>query len=303
VQPVEDANRWDVMMRAQTRVPLQQSWGYGAVMQRYGAEVHRVQATSADGSLVAFQWLERRICKWFRLMWLPRGLAGVMPEQVMPLLRFLQEKANRWRGQFFFAMPEWAEPGAKTLKDAGFHRVITPYHTVWCDLSIDDATRRQNLHKKWRYSLQKAEDSSLTWKELSTRDPDFWYLLKKENHQQQRLGYRGLPPTMLADYENLAGEGSLLAISAYLPGGAEPVAGMIFLLHHGSATYQLGWNGPDGRAHHAHHLLMWQAQMQLASRGIRWLDLGGVNTEESAGVARFKLGLGGEVMTLAGTFF
>ena len=36
--------------------------------------------------------------------------------------------------------------------------------------------------------------------------------------------------------------------------------------------------------------------------GVRWLDLGGLATDRSPGIARFKLGLGGEIVTLAGTF-
>jgi hypothetical protein len=33
------------------------------------------------------------------------------------------------------------------------------------------------------------------------------------------------------------------------------------------------------------------------------LDLGGINTARSAGIARFKIGTGGEVLQLAGTYF
>jgi lipid II:glycine glycyltransferase (peptidoglycan interpeptide bridge formation enzyme) len=40
----------------------------------------------------------------------------------------------------------------------------------------------------------------------------------------------------------------------------------------------------------------------LQQRGVRLLDLGGVNTQRSAGIARFKLGTGGRVLTLAGTY-
>jgi lipid II:glycine glycyltransferase (peptidoglycan interpeptide bridge formation enzyme) len=42
---------------------------------------------------------------------------------------------------------------------------------------------------------------------------------------------------------------------------------------------------------------------ELKERGIRRLDLGGVNTIRSSGIARFKMSTGGEVVTLAGTYF
>jgi lipid II:glycine glycyltransferase (peptidoglycan interpeptide bridge formation enzyme) len=52
----------------------------------------------------------------------------------------------------------------------------------------------------------------------------------------------------------------------------------------------------------AHHLILWRAIEELRERGVRILDLGGVNTIRSAGVARFKMRTGGKVLTLAGTY-
>jgi len=49
-------------------------------------------------------------------------------------------------------------------------------------------------------------------------------------------------------------------------------------------------------------VLLWRAIQELKAFGIRRLDLGGVNTQRSAGLARFKMGLGGEVRQFAGTY-
>ena len=35
---------------------------------------------------------------------------------------------------------------------------------------------------------------------------------------------------------------------------------------------------------------------------VRWLDMGGLATDRAPGIARFKLGTGGQVCTLPGTF-
>jgi len=48
---------------------------------------------------------------------------------------------------------------------------------------------------------------------------------------------------------------------------------------------------------------LWKAVIYLKSQGIGMLDLGGVNTHDLPGISRFKLGTGGDVVTLAGTFF
>jgi lipid II:glycine glycyltransferase (peptidoglycan interpeptide bridge formation enzyme) len=78
---------------------------------------------------------------------------------------------------------------------------------------------------------------------------------------------------------------------------------MLFLVHGSTATYHLGWADDAGREHSAHNLLLWQACSLLAERGVQQLDLGGVNTQSNPGLARFKLGAGGRVVTWAGTYW
>jgi lipid II:glycine glycyltransferase (peptidoglycan interpeptide bridge formation enzyme) len=77
---------------------------------------------------------------------------------------------------------------------------------------------------------------------------------------------------------------------------------MMFLIHGTAATYEVGWTSDKGREIHAHNLILWKSIEELKSRGIRMLDLGGVNTTRSAGIARFKIGTGGKVLTLAGSY-
>ncbi len=84
--------------------------------------------------------------------------------------------------------------------------------------------------------------------------------------------------------------------------GSDPVGGVMMLRHGRAATYFIGWNGPQGRRVHAHNLLLWQALLALKAQGVECLDLGGIDGIDMPGVARFKLGLGGRLFTLAGTY-
>ena len=77
---------------------------------------------------------------------------------------------------------------------------------------------------------------------------------------------------------------------------------MMFLIHGQAATYQVGWTSEAGRDMHAHNLILWRGIEELRERGVRMLDLGGVNTIRSAGIARFKISTGGRVLTCAGTY-
>ena len=95
--------------------------------------------------------------------------------------------------------------------------------------------------------------------------------------------------------------GELLLLVAFARG--EPVAGVMLIRHGISATYEVGHVTPEGRRLRATHLLLWRGIERLhVEDGVDWLDLGGVATDRSPGIARFKLGMGGEVAILPGTF-
>jgi len=50
-------------------------------------------------------------------------------------------------------------------------------------------------------------------------------------------------------------------------------------------------------------LLLWRGIAALKDAGTVWLYLGGIDTESTPGIARFKLGLGATPFTLSGIFF
>ena len=81
-----------------------------------------------------------------------------------------------------------------------------------------------------------------------------------------------------------------------------PIGAILLARHGAAATYLVGWTSDDGRRLHAHHFLLWRAIEHLKANGTRWLDLGGHNETAAAGIARFKLGLGGEPVTLVGAY-
>ena len=84
--------------------------------------------------------------------------------------------------------------------------------------------------------------------------------------------------------------------------GRDPAAGMLFLIHGRRATYHVGWTSDAGRDNAAHNLILWSAMKELKAKGVAVLDLGGVNTQSGAGIARFKLETGGAVLQRAGAY-
>ena len=187
------------------------------------------------------------------------------------------------------------------LQAAGFDSVgAEGYQTVWLDITGDEKTLRLGLHKKWRYSLRKSEEAPITieWDRTAKALP---WLLKHYHIDKTRRGYSGPDATLVkALAQSFARYDQLLIGTALLD--ERPIAAILILCHGQSATYQIGYSSKDGRTHCAHHRLLFEALAQLRGIGITDLDLGGVNDADGSGVKKFKSGLGGEPLQLAGLF-
>ena len=280
-------------------VPLQQSWGYGSAAKDLGAKVTRLGIYDDDGErLIAIaQLTHKKIAKLVALSLCMRGplwLGDVSEAQKTQAYRALRK--HRF---YSLWMPE--SPDDKALHAAKAKRVMTGYHTVMLDLSQELDSLRAKLDGKWRNRLVAAEGEKISIKRL-TQAADYRFVLKAETVQSSAKHYAALSPAFVPLYQMQLGDKAVLALEAR--SNHTPIAAIICLLHDGCATYHIGWSNAEGKQRSAHNLLLWRAMTALKARGVRWLDLGGVNTEaEGAGIARFKIGTGGQVVSLDGTYF
>jgi lipid II:glycine glycyltransferase (peptidoglycan interpeptide bridge formation enzyme) len=184
------------------------------------------------------------------------------------------------------------------IERQGLRRVVTGYSSAWLDLAPDEETLLGGLHGKWRSALRKAEREGLEIREdVKPRQRDGALMLYDLFRRKKRfVGPSGAFIAAVAAADRQA----LLSLSAKREGNL--IAGVILLRHGACATYMASWTSAAGRTGQAHNLLLWRAIARLKQDGIRWLDLGGLNTESQEGLARFKLGLGGEVFTLTGSY-
>ncbi|MEQ8824451.1 MAG: GNAT family N-acetyltransferase [Filomicrobium sp.] len=177
---------------------------------------------------------------------------------------------------------------------------VVGYETIWLNLEANEQVIRAGLAGKWRNSLSKAERSPLSV-EVDWELASHAAFLRHYEADRKEKNYSGVS---LAFLECLMGfqsaRNEALIVNAQLDG--KTVAAILVFLHGKAATYQVGWTLPDGRQHSAHHLLLWEAIRQLKQRGIADFDLGGINDESAAGVKKFKMGLGGEVVKLVGLY-
>ncbi|RFP89851.1 GNAT family N-acetyltransferase [Rhodobacteraceae bacterium 63075] len=195
-----------------------------------------------------------------------------------------------------------ARGAAAALRACGYTAILTPAHVAELDLSPPLPDLHAALHGKWRNRLTTARKRLSASHDVAHRafDParDGW-LLKAEAAQQRTRRYRGYPPALT----RLMHEVEPKALRLFtLHERRDPIAAMLFVRHGSMATYHIGWNSPEGRKLAAHHLLLWEAIRALRARGVQMLDLGTVETERSAGLARFKLGSGARARPLGGTW-
>lgn len=299
-----DGATWDAH-HARTGAALQQDWAYGACMKTLGVHVLRGVVTR-DSEPVA---LAQFIVRYFGGQLASMALCSLGPVWVAPVTAKEKELAyqalkktmplNKLRVVLFTP----AEEAGADLGLSPWRRVMTGQSSVMLDITKSLPDLRAGLDKRWRHRLGGAENSELTIHRVGTNPGQYRWLLDADMQQREQRGLSGLPLQFFDLYAQSRQQPSKNMLTVRADIGRDRVAGMLFLIHGESATYQVGWTNDVGRDQHAHNLILWHGIQELQARGVRVLDLGGVNTIRSAGIARFKMSTGGKVITYAGSYF
>lgn len=300
---VHDMAAWDAA-HAAAAGSLQQDWAYGAAMQKIGVPVFRAEIKSDGVTIALAQFIVR---SWGRLAAValcsrgPLWLQQLSPENQASVYAALRKTLPLTGWRFMLITPEIAHGQAHGLSP--WRRVMTGMSTVMLDLTPSMESLRAQLDRRWRHRLVGSEASELTVHKVGTNPGQFRWLLDAEMQQRGDKGLEGLPAEFFEQYVQSRQPSSKTILTLRADVGRDRVAAMMFLIHGEAAIYHVGWTTEKGRDLHAHNLLLWKGMEELRNRGIRKLDLGGINTIRSAGIARFKMSTGGEVLTLAGTYF
>jgi lipid II:glycine glycyltransferase (peptidoglycan interpeptide bridge formation enzyme) len=281
-----------------TPCALQQHPRYGQALRAIGAYVHLLTATDGNQAVGQAQVLERRFGP-VRLIWLPRGPVwhhGVSQDQKWQMLAGLPKafgKRALWLGA-----PDDADEAGLYLAQS-YRALITPQYMAELDLTPTQETRLAAQQGKWRNRLRRAEKSHLRIRHRPydlSRDA---YLLALETSQRRARRYRSLPVAFTHAWARQTPKATRLFMAH---AGGDLLAYLLILLHRPVATYHIGWTSDQGRRLNAHNLLMWQASNWLAGNGYERFDLGHVDTENTPGLARFKIGTGANIRALGPTF-
>ena len=303
-----DRMTWDRHLVAVGRSTLEQSWAYGAAMAHsHGQVVDRLIIRQGDIPVAMAQIFRKRIMGVLSVARIARGPLLLLPEigtggAARDILQAFRDAFSRRRGEILFWLPELLDtPQSQALmRSIGTRRMVTGLSSAWLDLSQDEESLRNGMTGSWRTALRMAEKSDPPLTIIEGSDEIERDMADYDSfHKQKRfVGPSGGLVTSIAE----AGKEAKDVLVLTANDGQERIAGIVLIRHGASATYFIGWTSDKGRRVNAHNFLLWRGLQSLKESGIRWLDLGGLNTGPAAGIARFKLGLGPEVFTLAGTF-
>lgn len=298
---------WNDLIDAAPAAAFEQTWMYG---DGYAAASHptvvRRAVITADGAPVALaQVFARRVGPIVSLAQLLRGpvlLRGDAVERdLAAAVSLLRDALKRESRTLFFWTPDAVDPHAvaAAARRMGMRRVMTGYSSARVDLTQPTDDLRRSLHVKWRNALTQAEAGPLRIEAKGGRRAAVW-LLERYGSLRRSRRFGGPDAEMLGAVIDGIPKHETVLLRAFAEGDA--VGGALFLQHGRQASYVIGWTDPAARALNAGTLLLWKGVLTLKERGIESLDLGGIDTRNAAGIARFKLGTGGKPYTLPGTF-
>ena len=299
---------WEGYLADAGQSSLEQSWSYGtALSEHYGQTTHRILIVQDKQPVGMAQLFEKKLLGRVSIYRIARGPLFLpnwtAPEEVAASLRAFASAFSIRRREFLFWLPELTDTpyNQALMRSLGTRRMVTGLSSAWLDLSRPEEVLEKGLSGSWRTALRKAERDAGHYDILSgdsglDRDMSIY---DKFRRTKRFAGPSGALVQAIAAADHTS-EGVLCLTAAR---GEERIAGMVIIRHGRSATYYVSWTSDEGRALGAHNLLLWRGLQRLKEGGTNWLDLGGLNTGPGAGVARFKLGLGPEVFTLAGTYF
>ena len=298
--------QWDAWIEAMPCSAIEQTWAYGEAFVGVTPYLPAHGVVYRGTNPVAIvQILEWRVAGLVRVVKIVRGplfLDGVSRSEKISALWLIRSRYSFSRLDFLLWTPELEDqPNDMVLmRDMGLRRVITGYSSIWLDLTKDESALRAGLHQNWRNQLVGAEGENLRVRLGHGGASLEWLLTRHEGHRRRKRLRAPASPFVLAIALAQRNKQATLAFTAF--SGSEPIGAILVFRHGQSATYYVAWNGPESRRRHANNLLLWHAVKELKSQGVKWFDLGGVDGLSMSGVSRFKIGMGGTLYTLAGTY-
>jgi lipid II:glycine glycyltransferase (peptidoglycan interpeptide bridge formation enzyme) len=312
--PLQGAEAWNAAVAA-AGGHLLQSWEWGALKERHGWSVRRVEAGTECGRAFAQVLLRRK--GPVALAYVPRGPAiqagGDRSPLFAQLTTVLDDLCRTERALALIVEPDGPIGLAGTYRSVGFvggPRPLQPGRTVKVPL-LDDQALLDQMHAKNRYNVRLAQRRGVTV-ERGGADPRSlatFYDLLADTGRRNRFAIHA--KAYYDDFMRLFAERAVL-LFALVEG--LPVAASISARFGDEAIYMYSGSSTEHRANGAAFLLQYEAMRWARDAGCRAYDLWGIPEDDPGpeeqsgdgapptqgddwrGLYNFKVRFGGEIV-------
>jgi peptidoglycan pentaglycine glycine transferase (the first glycine) len=306
-----DAGRWDAFVTHAAYRSFSQLWAWGELRRDAGWEPFRLALGRRDAGEIraGVQLLVRRVPGiGLGLGYAPRGPVGDLDDETTwyELVAAMRRLAEHERVATLRIEPEASlesPVGARLTPDIWRPApAVQPALTRVIDLSRSEDELRGDLRRKHRQYVGKAERAGIVVERLDANAPpdevacalgDFHEILARTG---DRAGFNTRPLDYYARvWQALAGANRARLFFATREGAR---LAALFHIACGDRVAELyGGSTPEGTRDRANYLVKWSAILALRGEGFSHYDLWG---QPTGGIAQFKEGFGGELVTLVG---
>ncbi len=287
---------------------LLQSWAYGeAKSETSGWSIRRGVFFKGNEPIAMVQVLQKKIAGVVVTSRINRGplyLRRLDEDEQEEVLKIIGRFGDILRGRLLSIAPELVMSGPHLsflLRRNWKQFSPKAWESAWVDLGLELKDLRSGLEAKWRNMLSFSEKTGLHC-EIGTDDHLYDWMILRYKELIREQNFTGIPVDTLNSLRRHSAKYSSLIIIRGIHDDVA-VAGIGIALHGCSATYLIGWNGLAGRKMKANQFIIWQSIIYLKQLGIKWFDLGGIDTQNTPGIAAFKGGLRGSHYELVGEYW
>ncbi len=306
-----DAHRWDAFVETAPYRSFSQLWAWGELRCDAGWEPFRLALGRREtGEIRAgAQLLVRRVPGiGAGLAYAPRGPVGDLDDDTTwyELVAAMRRLAERERVATIRIEPEATvtSPLAARLTPEIWRRAraVQPAVTRYVDLTRSEDALRGDLRKKHRQYIGKAGRAGISVEQMDASAPseqvtaalaDFHAILGGTG---DRAGFHTRPAAYYQRVWDALAESNRARLFFASRDGQRLAT--LFHIACGDHVAELyGGSTPEGTRDRANYLVKWEAMLALRAQGFGRYDLWGQPTE---GIAQFKEGFGGTLVTLVG---
>ena len=282
--------------------PFAQTWSWGEVLGREKQIVERLAILESEQIVARAQIIYKPLFLGWRYAFCPQG--PIIEEEIKEkeVYRILADYLLQQRCVFLRVEPAKRPAAVGMLKT----KDINPRATVVLDLSEGEEKLLAGMKKNTRYSIRFAEKQGLDVREENNLEV-FWKLLKQTAARDKFTTHPK------EHYANILAHPQIWQLTAWQ--GERPIASAIFIGAGGTLTYLFAASDYSRHKLLAPYLLQWESIKLAKQKGYRYYDFFGIapgeikdgeyvysRKHQYAGITKFKLGFGGTVKSVPGTF-